>query len=46
MEKLDKPFEAKMARFLRQGCQIFLGSAYQKGKNVPNDSKNILMAVK
>jgi hypothetical protein len=23
----------------QQGCQIFLGSTYQNGKNVPNDQK-------
>jgi hypothetical protein len=24
---------------LRQGCQIFLGTAYPNGKNIPNDHK-------
>jgi hypothetical protein len=26
-------------RTFRQGCQIFLGTTYQNGKNIPNDHK-------
>jgi hypothetical protein len=25
--------------FLPHGCQIFLGTTYQKGKNIPNENK-------
>jgi hypothetical protein len=29
-----------------QGCQIFLGSAYQNGKNIPNEEQNITIGYK
>jgi hypothetical protein len=29
-----------------QGCQIYLGTTYQNGKNIPNDHKMYQMAVK
>jgi hypothetical protein len=31
---------------LSRGCQIFLGTTYQKGKNVPNGHKIYQMAIK
>jgi hypothetical protein len=30
---------------IRQGCQIFLGSKYQNGENIPNDNKIYQMAI-
>jgi hypothetical protein len=32
--------------FQDQGCQIFLGTIYQQGENIPNYHKIYLMAVK
>jgi hypothetical protein len=29
----------------KQGCQIFLGTTYQNGKNIPNDHKIYQMAI-
>jgi hypothetical protein len=31
---------------LRQGCQIFLGTTYQKGENIPNYHKIYRMHIK
>jgi hypothetical protein len=30
---------------LEQGCQIFLGTTYQDGKNIPNNHKIYKMAI-
>jgi hypothetical protein len=32
---------AEPSRGPNQGCQIFLGTLYQNGENIPNDNKNI-----
>jgi hypothetical protein len=30
----------------KQGCQIFLGTTYQNGENIPNDHKMYKVAIK
>jgi hypothetical protein len=38
-------FQQPPATDAAQGCQIFLGSTYQNGKNIPNDHKIYQMAI-
>jgi hypothetical protein len=44
---LESNFSASFKKqFQGQGCQIFLGTTYQNGKNIPNNNKTYQMSKK